>query len=203
MARYGMIIDLKRCIGCGACVLACKAENGTPPGIFFTKVLDQVAGEFPIVKKKFVPVLCNHCKEAACVKVCPTGASYKREDGIVLVDYNKCIGCKACVVACPYNNRALLPKGGLKKGYFGDYLTPFEQLKYQKFQEGVVVKCTFCYERVENGLEPSCVNTCPTEARVFGDLEDPENKVTRLIRQRGGFQPLAEANTDPSVFYIE
>jgi molybdopterin-containing oxidoreductase family iron-sulfur binding subunit len=198
-----MVIDLKRCIGCGACILACKAENGTPPGIFFTKVLDHVAGEFPIIKKKFIPVLCNHCKDASCVRVCPTGASFTREDGIILVDYNKCIGCKACVVACPYNNRMLLPKGSLAKGYFGDHLTPFERVKYTKFQEGVVVKCTFCHERVEDGLDPACVNTCPTEARIFGDLEDPDSKVTRLIRQRGGFQALPETNTEPSVFYIE
>lgn len=203
MARWGMVIDLKRCVGCSACVVACKAENGTPPGIFFTKVMEQVAGEYPIVKKKFIPHLCNHCQEAPCEQVCPTGATYRREDGIVLVDYDKCVGCRSCYVACPYKNRTFLPKGRLKNGYFGRELTPFERVKYRKFQEGVVVKCTFCAERVDQGLEPACVNTCPAEARVFGDLEDPESKVSRLIRQRGGVQPLSEFNTNPSVFYLE
>ncbi|MCL6638288.1 MAG: 4Fe-4S dicluster domain-containing protein [Firmicutes bacterium] len=203
MARLGMVIDLKRCAGCNACTAACKAENGTPPGIFFTKVLEQVAGQYPIVKKKFIPVLCNHCLDAPCVRVCPTGATYKREDGIVLVDYDKCMGCKACIVACPYKNRTLLPKGKLKEGHFKGHLTPFEQVKYKKYQEGVTVKCTFCSERVDQGLEPACVNTCPAEARVFGDLHDPESKASRLIRQRGGMQPMSEANTNPSVYYLE
>ncbi len=203
MARFGMVVDLKRCVGCNACTLACKAENGTPPGIFFTKVLEQLAGQYPIVKKKFIPVLCNHCLNAPCVRVCPSGATRKRDDGMVLVDYDQCIGCKACAVACPYKNRELLPQGKLRQGHFKGHLTPFEKVKYSKFQEGVVIKCTFCCDRVDQGLEPSCVNTCPAEARVFGDLHNPESKVSRLIRQRGGFQPMSEANTDPSVYYLE
>ncbi|MCG8403309.1 MAG: 4Fe-4S dicluster domain-containing protein [Firmicutes bacterium] len=203
MARLGMVVDLKRCVGCNACTVACKSENGSPPGIFFTKALEQVAGEYPIVKKKFIPVLCNHCKDAPCVRVCPTGATHKREDGLVLVEYDKCIGCKACVVACPYKNRTLVPKGKLNEGFFKGHLTPFEQVKYQKYQEGVAVKCTFCSEKVDRGLEPACVNTCPAEARVFGDIYNPDSKASMLIRQRGGFQPLSEAGTDPSVYYIE
>jgi len=201
--HLGMVIDLKRCVGCQACTIACKSENGTPPEVLFTKVLEQVAGEYPIVKKKFIPVLCNHCEDAPCVRVCPTGATTKREDGIVLVDHKKCIGCRACYVACPYKNRIFLKKGSLKNGYFGKQLTPYELAKYPKWQEGVVLKCTFCVERVDQGLDPACVQTCPADARIFGDLSNPESKVSRLIRQRGGFQPLSEDNTEPSVYYLE
>lgn len=203
MARYGMVIDLKRCVGCQACAVACKAENGTPRDVYFTRVLDHVAGEYPIVSKKYVPVLCNHCSDAPCERVCPSGATAKRSDGIVTVDHKKCVGCRACYVACPYKNRTFLKKGALKEGLFKGHITPFEKARYQKWQEGTVVKCTFCYERVDQGLEPACVNTCPAEARVFGDLEDPESKVSRLIRQRGGMQPLSESNTNPAVYYLE
>jgi molybdopterin-containing oxidoreductase family iron-sulfur binding subunit len=202
MARWGMVVDLKRCIGCSACVVACKAENATPKGVFFTRVFDQVSGEYPIVQKKFIPVLCNHCQEAPCEKVCPTGATYRREDGIVLVDEDKCVGCRTCYVACPYKNRYYIKKGAYLDGYFGE-LTPYEKLKYKDKQEGVVQKCTFCYKRVDQGLQPSCVNTCPAGARIFGDLEDPESEVSRLIRQRGGYQPLADYQTEPAVYYLE
>lgn len=204
--RVGMVIDLKRCCGCYACVAACKAENGTPRGILFARVLDKEVGKFPLVKRTYIPVLCNQCKEAACERVCPTGATSKREDGIVTVDYDKCVGCRACYVACPYKNRYFLRRGTLSRGLFGTgKLTPFEEYKYKffKYQEGTVVKCQFCKERVDQGLEPSCVNTCPTDARTFGDLDDPNSKVSQLIRQRGGFQPLPEANTDPSVYYVD
>lgn len=202
MTRYGMVIDLKRCVGCYACVLACKSENGTPKGIFYTRVLDKEEGTFPNVKKTYVPVLCNHCKNAACERVCPTGATSKRADGIVLVDQNVCVGCRACYVACPYNNRYFLPKGVLGEGYYPGGLTPFEEVKYKELQEGVVTKCTLCVHRIDEGLEPACVNTCPSDARVFGDLDDPNSKVSRLLRQRKGVQPLPECDTDPSVYYL-
>lgn len=202
MARYGMAIDLKRCVGCNGCTIACKAENGTPKGVFYTKVLEQERGNFPMTKKVYYPVLCNHCQDAPCEEACPTGATYTRADGIVLVDNDKCMGCRACYVACPYKNRYYLPKGILTEGYYGK-LTPFELEKYKEFQEGVAVKCKFCVERVEQGLEPACVTTCMAGARVFGNLEDPESEVSRLIRQRSGFQPLAEYNTEPCVFYLD
>ena len=202
--RYGMVIDLKRCVGCQACTVGCKAENGNGPGIMYTKVLDQVSGEYPNVRKQFVPVLCNHCKNAPCVRVCPTGATYKREDGLVLVDHDKCMGCRACYVACPYNNRIFLKRGKLKNGYYGKDWTPYEQAKYPEHQDGIVEKCKFCAHRIDAGLtETSCSQTCPAEARVFGDLDDPESKVSRLIRSRGGRQPLCEDDTDPSVYYLD
>lgn len=202
MTRWGMVIDLKRCVGCQACTMACKAENGTPPDVFFTRVLEDEVGTFPQTARQFVPVLCNHCRNAPCVEVCPTGASYRTAEGIVLVDKDVCVGCRACYVACPYNNRFYVDHGALETGYFGE-LTAYERQAYAAFEPGTVIKCTFCQHRLQQGLQPACVTTCPTEARVFGDLDDPTSKVNGLIRQRRGYQPLAELGTDPSVFYLD
>ncbi len=202
MVRYGMVIDLKRCIGCQSCTVTCKQENGTPRGIFYTKTLVKEEGKFPNVTRTFLPVLCNHCEEAVCKKVCPTGATDQREDGIVIVDNDKCVGCRACYVACPYKNRYYLPKDDrLKKGYFGT-LTPFEEMKYRNFKEGTVVKCTFCHERVDRGMNPACVDVCPTDARKFGDLDDPSSEVSVLLSERNHFQLLPEMGTKPCVYYL-
>jgi molybdopterin-containing oxidoreductase family iron-sulfur binding subunit len=197
-----MVIDLRRCIGCNACTAACKAEHGTPPGVLYSRVLVKEVGSFPAVKKLFVPLLCNHCRNAPCAQVCPTGATYKREDGIVLVDHDKCMGCRACYVACPYQNRFYLDGGVLAEGYFAGVLTPFEQAAYAEFCEGTVVKCTFCAHRIERGLLPACVLTCTTEARVFGDPDDPTSEVSRLVREEQATALLPERGTEPSVFYI-
>jgi dimethyl sulfoxide reductase iron-sulfur subunit len=202
MTRWGMVIDLERCVGCNACTLACKIENGTPPDVYYTRVYTEEAGTYPDVQTTFVPALCNHCEDAPCVKVCPTGASYRREDGIVLIDQEKCIGCRFCMMACPYNERFYIRKGALEGGYFGER-TDFEDAKWSFFQEGTVHKCTFCAHRVDQGLEPACVVTCPTDARVFGDLEDEESLVSTLIRERGGHTAKPEARTKPSVYYLE
>ncbi|MFC1815755.1 sulfate reduction electron transfer complex DsrMKJOP subunit DsrO [Thermodesulfobacteriota bacterium] len=194
-----MVIDLKRCTGCHACTLACKLENSTKPGIFWNRVWDQEVGHYPVVSRRFLPGLCMHCENAPCVEVCPTGASYKREDGIVLVDPDKCVGCKYCVVACPYGARYY---NDGKVGYFGAELTPAEELGYREHKLGVVEKCTFCLHRVEQGREPACVQTCPTKARYFGDLDDPSSEVSHLRRSKQGFQLLKELGTDPSVYYL-
>jgi molybdopterin-containing oxidoreductase family iron-sulfur binding subunit len=199
MARYGMIIDLKRCIGCHTCTIACKIENSTRPGIFWNKVADWEEGTYPLVSRHFLPTLCMHCDNPCCVEVCPTGASYQREDGIVLVDYDKCVGCGYCIVACPYGARY---RNEERRGYFGAELTPNEELGYKQHQVGVTEKCTFCVKRVEAGEEPACVQACPTEARIFGDLADPYSKVCQLIRSRHGFQLLQELDTGPAVYYL-
>jgi len=202
MVRYGMVIDLKRCIGCQSCTIACKEEHGTPKGILYTKTLMKEEGKFPNIRRLFVPVLCNHCEEPLCKKVCPTGATEQRGDGIVTIDDNKCVGCRACYVGCPYKSRYYLPKDErLKKGYFG-VLTPFEEIKYRDFKEGTVVKCTFCYHRVDQGLNPACVDICPTDARKFGDLEDPSSEISVLLSEREHIQLLPEAGTKPSVYYL-
>ncbi|MCL5959220.1 MAG: 4Fe-4S dicluster domain-containing protein [Chloroflexi bacterium] len=203
MTRWGMVIDLKRCIGCDACTVVCKAENGTPKGVFFTRTLSREVGEYPDVKSLYIPTLCNHCRNAPCEQACPTKATYRRPDGIVLVDDTKCIGCRACYVARPYKNRFHLKKDLLEKGYFAEGLTPFEKLKYADFVPGTVGKCTFCVRRIDRGQEPACVVTYPTDARVFGDLSDPSSNIRRRIRQRIASQLLAELGTEPSVYYVE
>lgn len=210
-----MVVDLKRCVGCWACTIGCKQEHFLPPGIFWTRVLINEAGKYPNVRKEMYPVLCNHCKEAACVKVCPTGATTKREDGLVMVDYDKCIGCRYCLIACPYQQRTFYADE--KKEYFpGQGLTAFEKLgrEIYPFQKGTVVKCNFCLERIEEGLKkelkpgldreatPACVNNCPPTARVFGDLDDPTSEVSRLIKERRGLPLHPEFGTEPSVYYL-
>ncbi|HXH96110.1 MAG TPA: 4Fe-4S dicluster domain-containing protein [Gaiellaceae bacterium] len=202
MTRWGMVIDLDRCVGCNACTLACKIENGTPPDHYWARVYTEETGTFPNVTTTYVPALCNHCADAPCVTVCPTGASHQRDDGIVLVDQDTCIGCRACMMACPYSNRFYLRKGVLETGYHGER-TPFEDAKWAAFTEGTVTKCTFCAHRVDGGLEPACVITCPTDARIFGDLDDPDSRPSRLIRDHDGQQPLPEMGTNPSVYYVE
>ena len=158
MARYGMVIDLKKCIGCGVCTIACKAENYTRPGVFWNMVLDEEVGDYPLVRRHFIPRICMHCQNPPCVDICPTGASYQREDGIVLVDYDKCVGCGYCVVACPYRARYLDTED---VGYFSTELAPNEEIGYQQHKLGVAEKCTLCVHRVENGQQPACVQACP------------------------------------------
>ena len=153
--RYGMVIDLKKCVGCMACTVACKAENQTRPGIFWNIVKDQEFGEYPMVTRVFLPTPCMHCREAPCVKVCPTGASHRREDGIVIIDDDKCIGCKYCIEACPYGARYF---NGDSSGYFGTELTEMEKIGYARHKQGVVEKCTFCVDLLRKGERASL---CP------------------------------------------
>lgn len=198
--QLGLVIDLKRCVGCYGCVVACKAENATPPGVFWGRVLEEEVGKFPASKRVFLPVLCNHCKEPACRDACPTGATRKREDGIVVIDQNRCIGCRSCMMACPYGARSYM---GKVKTYFENGPTPFEKQGYERHQVGTVQKCDLCLHRVEQGLEPACVITCPAKARTFGDLDDPNSEVSRLLRARMWRQLKPEMGTDPSVYYLE
>ena len=198
--RWGMAIDLKRCTGCQSCTLACKVENGTPPGIFWMRVIEKEEGRYPFASTVFLPLRCNHCAQPPCVPVCPTGASYQREkDNLVLIDQNKCIGCHACVVACPYQVRFVARNS---QGYYGAQKTPYEEISYGKWQAGTAQKCTFCVHRLDQGLDPACVQTCPTNALVFGDLDDAQSEVAKLLRERPGLQPSAELGTDPSLVYL-
>ncbi|MCC6212562.1 MAG: 4Fe-4S dicluster domain-containing protein [Burkholderiales bacterium] len=198
--RWGMVIDLRRCIGCYGCQLSCKAEHGTPPGVLFARVLKQEEGQYPNVRQLFLPVLCNHCEEAPCVDACPTGASFKwEEDGIVDIDPDKCVGCRSCMMACPYSNRYF---NDSPQHYFEDGATPYEQARTGRHQTDVVMKCNFCRDRVRAGKKPACVANCPTVARIFGDLDDPTSEVSRLIKERGGFPLHPEAGTRPSVYYL-
>lgn len=200
MKRWAMVIDVGKCNGCYTCVMACKVQNGTPKGVFWNRVLEREEGEFPNVSRTFWPVLCNHCEEPPCVEVCPTGATFQRPDGIVNINPDKCIGCRYCMMACPYEARVFVDK---IEPYYPAGPTPFEEVKYAKFQEGTVTKCNFCVERVDQGLDPFCVAMCPTSARTFGDLNDPESPVSQLLGRKKGKQLLPEAGTGPCVFYIE
>jgi molybdopterin-containing oxidoreductase family iron-sulfur binding subunit len=194
-----MIIDLARCIGCDACTIACQTENATPPGIHYAPVYRKEVGKYPQAKVMFLPTLCMHCEDAPCMKACPTGAISKRDDGIVLVDQSVCCGTRACVAACPYGALTYVEK---VEGAFGPELIQVER-KTTKSVAGTVQKCTFCAHRIDEGVyEPACVQVCPTQCRIFGDLDDPQSDVSRLIRERNGVQPRPEAGTDPSVFYL-
>jgi Fe-S-cluster-containing dehydrogenase component len=199
--RLGMVIDLKRCVGCNACTLACKQEHGTPDEIHYARVVTREVGTYPETKRTFLPVLCNHCKDAPCERVCPTGATYIRPDGIVMIEKKKCIGCRACTVACPYMNRHFVEKGMLDDA--GDANNPYQAVKVQGFEEGTMTKCNFCAHRIDQGLEPACVVTCPSEARIFGDLDEEGGRLQQLISERESWQLLPEAETNPSVFYLD
>jgi molybdopterin-containing oxidoreductase family iron-sulfur binding subunit len=199
--KYGMVIDLRKCIGCNACTIACKQQYGTPPGIFYSHVNITEAGKYPNARQTPLPVLCNHCTDAPCVDVCPTGASHKLDNGIVLVDANICIGCRYCMVACPYNVRSFI--GAEPEGYYPDKeITPYEHYMYANHQVGTVEKCTFCAARLEQDELPACVLTCPGQARFFGDLDDPTSEVSLLILHNNAKPLNEEAGTEPNVFYI-
>ncbi len=178
--RYGMVIDTRRCIGCHACSVACKTENDVPLGETRSWVEYIEKGTFPNVRRSFLPRLCNQCEKPACVAVCPTGATYKRkEDGIVVIDSNVCIGCKYCLQACPYGMRFINPK------------------------TGTADKCDFCLHRVENGLVPACVNTCQGRARIFGDLNDSESEISKIVATNATTVLRPDMGTKPVVFYID
>ena len=194
-----MVVDLKKCVGCYSCVVACKAEHNAPNGILQTTVLEKEMGKFPNVIRIFMPVLCNHCDEPTCVDVCPTKATYKRDDGVVMIDFEQCIGCGACVEHCPYHARVLVEDN---RTVFPDGETVFEKPVFQKIPKKVAVKCDFCFYRVEKGIPPACVEVCPTQARIFGDLSNKEGDLCKLIDKYGGWQILPEEGTEPCVYYI-
>ncbi len=198
--HWGMAVDLKSCIGCNTCVIACKERNGTPPGVFWTKVLEQEVGEFPSARRVFWPMRCMHCEEPSCLQVCPTGATTQRRDGIVQIDAKKCIGCKACILACPYDARQIWEG---KKYYFGDTPISFETRAYAAHIPGAVQKCNFCANRIDQGLRPYCVETCLTGSLVFGDLDDPNSEVSQALREpRIHLRLKEELGTRPSVYFL-
>jgi Fe-S-cluster-containing dehydrogenase component len=198
--HWGMVIDLKLCVGCNSCVMACKVGRGTPRGIFWNKILEEEIGIFPRARRVFWPVRCMQCEDPACLRVCPTGATYRREDGIVMVNAEVCVGCKACVLACPYGARAVWEE---KSGYFGEDLAPYEEMAYKAHRLGAVQKCDFCAERLSDGLQPHCVETCPTGALIFGDLDNPKSEVSQALNERRlSFKLKDELGTKPSISYL-
>lgn len=198
MKRFGMVIDLRLCICCNACTVACKAEHGTGPGVFWCKVLEKETGQYPKIKRLFIPMLCNHCENPPCEKVCPTGATYKNPDGLVLIDYQRCMGCRACMAACPYDARTFVEE---ERFYFADTPIPYGVGELRGLS-GVVQKCNFCTDRLEVKDVPACVEVCPTSCRVFGDLNDPLSQINRTLKEENCTQLLPEQGTEPSVYYI-
>jgi tetrathionate reductase subunit B len=176
--RYGMVIDLRKCMGCNTCSVSCKVENDVPPGVFRSWVKVVEKGTYPNVRRSFLPVLCNNCENPICLQNCPVKATWQREDGIVIVDPHRCIGCKYCIASCPYNVRHINP---IRK---------------------IVQKCTFCHHRVDAGLQPACVESCPPGARIFGDLNDPDSEISKLLVENATQVLKPEMGTDPRVFYI-
>lgn len=203
MTRYGMVIDLKRCVGCNACTVACKFSNGLGPEMFYSHVRMGEKGEYPNARLTVEPTLCNHCDNAACVDVCPVGATVKRDDGIVSIDESKCLGCRYCMIACPYDVRIFIDKSSATDGYYPEMgLTDFEQGAYRRHQAGTVEKCDFCSARVAQGKDPACVHTCPAKARFFGDLDDPQSDVAQLLLANNAWVQQPEAGTKPNVYYL-
>lgn len=204
--RLAMVVDTKRCIACNSCAVACKIENNLPNDIWWNRILtiggahlDSPEGTYPNLKMMNITASCQHCDNPACVKVCPVGATYKDpETGIVRQDYEKCIGCRMCMAACPYT--------GIRSFNWEE---PAHHLDFAvgdadvpAHQKHVVEKCTFCNHRLAKGLAPACIEVCSARARHFGDLNDPTSEVSKLLEDREYMQLLPEKGTNPSVYYL-
>lgn len=219
--RWVMVIDLRKCVGCHACTISCVVENKLPPGVVYRPVLEEEIGIYPHVTRRFIPRPCLQCDRPPCVPVCPVNATWKRSDGIVVIDYDQCIGCRYCITACPYGARTF---------DFGDRYTEGTP-KAQAFlvgEEGAAVhetipmfeydqprprhaeaspvgstrKCHFCAHRIERGLLPQCVVTCIGRATYFGDANDPESLISELIAQPNVMRLKEELGTEPRVYYL-
>jgi tetrathionate reductase subunit B len=178
--RYAFVIDLSKCIDCNACMIGCKAENSVPIGQTRNWVYQHgPEGTYPDLKMSFEPGNCMHCENPPCVDACPTEATYKAADGIIAINKDLCIGCRACIPACPYNAR-----------YYDD--------KAKK-----VDKCSFCDHRLKTGLDTACVHTCMTGSRQYGDLNDPNSEVSKLLKKNKNHVKLADKGTGPAVYYID
>lgn len=205
---WAMVIDQSKCTGCGYCTLACRAHNDVPPNISWNRVIS--AGEVN-GKETFLARPCQHCEHAPCVEVCMVGASTYRADGIVMMDYDKCIGCRYCEVACPYGARAFN-----WESFEGPNpaVPTWGQPEVERRPRGVVEKCSFCVQRIDRGLAlglvpgidndatPACVVACPMGARTFGDLNDPESKVSKLLKSNPSYRLREDLGTNPRVHYL-
>jgi Fe-S-cluster-containing dehydrogenase component len=209
--RWVMVIDLRKCTGCGACTVACIAENNLPPGVVYRPVIEEELGRFPNVSGRSIPRPCMQCENPPCVPVCPVKATRLRPDGIIDMDYNRCIGCRYCMAACPYHARTF------DFGYDYSDATPARQpnegvasFEYGKRWErngkrspiGNVRKCHFCAHKLDAGMLPSCVTSCIGYATFFGDANDPESLVSELISRSNKMRLKEEMGTKPRVYYL-
>jgi Fe-S-cluster-containing dehydrogenase component len=214
-----MVVNLIKCTRCHACVVACRVEHFLPIGMTWPRLIawEPEGNQQADASVTTFAVRCNQCKEAPCVEVCPTSATIKRSDGIVYIDNKLCVGCRYCVVVCPYQNRTFLSKDK-DTGYFpNSEKTGFEKAgkKLYPHTTGTTEKCNFCMERIDSGMArgykpgvdrsatPACVNTCQARALTFGDLDDPNSEISRLIKEKNAFQLYPEYGTDPSIYYID
>ena len=205
MTRYGMAIDLSRCIGCNTCAVACKVSNNLPKDVWWN-VVHTEGRDFADTSKgtyggemqlSWLPVNCMHCENAVCEEVCPTGATVKRDDGIVTVDEETCIGCKSCMEACPYDVRRLIEN---EPEYYLEL--PIGDPAAKSHKGGTVEKCDFCAGRIDRGEKPACMELCQGRARYWGDLDDPESEVSQFLSGRNATVLLEEEGTSPSVYYV-
>ena len=205
MTKLGMVIDRDRCIGCHTCSNACKMQNSVPMGMLWSRVLtdgcdiiDGAQGTYPDLSRSYTPVACQHCENPACLRVCPTGATYKDDKGRVEIDYDKCIGCRMCMSACPYTGVRSFnweePQYAIGQ--------PMGSLDIPQHQKQVVEKCTMCWHRLAQGEKPACIDPCPARIRFWGDFDDPSSEVSQLIREREYQHLLPEQGTKPSVYYL-
>lgn len=211
MTHWAMVIDLTCCIGCKSCISACSLANGVPEELW--RKLDELEVPQPPERQRlFATRSCMHCEDPPCKIVCPTGATFQRADGIVEIDYEKCVGCGYCIVACPYDARAIF-----RYHHCFEADTPLMQeseRKAQENREGVCTKCDFCVNRIEDGQKknlrpgidpdatPLCVTTCSSGALSFGDLDDLQSHISQMIRDRHTIQIFDQLETNPSVYYI-
>lgn len=220
MTRYGMAIDLNRCFGCQTCAVACKVANNMPKGIAYNVVytktdegdidapgravhdgalsVDVAGGEFPNCSQYYLPRQCQHCENPACENVCPTGATQIRDDGIVWIDDELCIGCESCIEACPYEGVRTLIPGDVE--YYLDVVVG--EVDAPRHRPGTVEKCTFCCNLIDRGEVPACMQLCPGRARYWGDLDDPESEVSKAIAGRSYEFLHEDAGTKPKVYYL-
>lgn len=177
MPNYGIAIDTTKCVGCHACQVACQNQWQLGFNEAFNWIVERESGKFPAFHKEFIPLQCNHCENAPCQRVCPTGAIYTSEEGIVLVHRHRCVGCKYCIEACPY------------------------KVRHMDHHEGISVKCWLCNDLVAEGKEPACVTTCPNQVRIFGDLDDPSSRISQFVAEHRAQTLRPDLNTKPKIFY--